>query len=117
MLFLLMLLLSGVAQAQMNNQPVKLGIDVLRESNYEILRGKKFGLVAHPASMDSRFMPTVQSLNSIKNGELVALFGPEHGVYGDVYGRGQDREPHRSADRPAGVFALWGKPQADAHDA
>ncbi len=114
MLFLLLLLLGQVAQAQMNNQQVKLGIDVLRESNYEILRGKKFGLVAHPASVDSRFMPTVQSLNSIKNGELVALFGPEHGVYGDVYAG--DKIENRTDQRTGlPAYSLYGENRKPTH--
>lgn len=66
-------------------QPVMLGIDVLRESSFEVLRGKKFGLVAHPASVDNRFVPTVKLLHGLKIGELAAVFGPEHGVYGDEY--------------------------------
>ncbi len=66
-------------------QPVKLGIDVLRESGFEALRGKRIGLVAHPASRDSRFVGTVQVLHETKVCELVAIFGPEHGVYGDAY--------------------------------
>jgi uncharacterized protein YbbC (DUF1343 family) len=66
-------------------QPVKLGIDMLRESNFEAVRGKRFGLVAHPASVDSQFVSTVLTLHHSKVGELVALFGPEHGVFGDVY--------------------------------
>lgn len=66
-------------------QPVKLGIDVLREDNFEILRGKRVGLVAHPASRDSWFVSTATILKGAKMFDLVALFGPEHGVFGDVY--------------------------------
>ncbi len=66
-------------------QPVKLGIDVLQESNYEAVRGKRIGLVAHPASVDSRFVSTVRLLHFSKVCDLVVLFGPEHGVFGDVY--------------------------------
>lgn len=66
-------------------QPVKLGVDVLREGGFEALRGKRVGLVAHPASRDSRFVGTVQILDETEVCELVALFGPEHGVYGDEY--------------------------------
>lgn len=66
-------------------QPVKLGVDVLRDSGFAAVRGKRIGLVAHPASRDSRFRSTVQILHGSKTCELVALFGPEHGVYGDKY--------------------------------
>jgi len=66
-------------------QPVQLGIDVLIRDNFEPLRGKRVGLVAHPASVDSRLVSTVNRLHESKVCQLVALFGPEHGVFGDVY--------------------------------
>ncbi len=66
-------------------QTVKLGSDILRESRGEALQGKRVGLVAHPASRDSQFGATVQTLKDMPGVELVAIFGPEHGVYGDVY--------------------------------
>jgi len=62
-----------------------LGVDVLRESQGEVLKGKRVGLVAHPASRDNRFVATVDVLQGLPGVELLALFGPEHGVYGDVY--------------------------------
>lgn len=68
-----------------SGQRVKLGIDVLREGNFKAVRGKRIGLVAHPASVDGEFIATVRQLNASKVCELVALFGPEHGVFGDVY--------------------------------
>ncbi len=66
-------------------QVVKLGIDVLREDSYELLRGKRVGLVAHPASRDSWFKSTASLFHNTKTFDLVALFGPEHGVFGDEY--------------------------------
>lgn len=71
--------------ASVSAQPVMLGVDTLRESNFEALQGKRVGLVAHPASRDSRFGSTVTVLQQAPGVELVAVFGPEHGVYGDVY--------------------------------
>jgi uncharacterized protein YbbC (DUF1343 family) len=71
--------------ALVSAQPVKLGIDALQDSGFQAVRGKRIGLVAHPASRDSRFRSTVQILHETDACELVALFGPEHGVYGDEY--------------------------------
>ena len=66
-------------------QPIELGIDVLRKSDFKVLQGKRVGLVAHPASRTNEFASTYMELKSTKVCELVALFGPEHGVRGDVY--------------------------------
>jgi len=95
-------------------QPVKLGVDVLRESGFEALGGKRVGLVAHPASRDSRFVSTVEVLRDAPGVELVALFGPEHGVYGDAYAG--DKIADRSDPRTGlPAYSLYGanrKPSA-----
>ncbi len=88
-------------------QPVKLGVDVLREGGFEALRGKRVGLVAHPASRDSRFVSTVEVLRAAPGVELVALFGPEHGVYGDEYAG--DKIADRSDPRTGlPAYSLYG---------
>jgi uncharacterized protein YbbC (DUF1343 family) len=66
-------------------EPVKLGVDVLREEGFAALDGKKVGVVVNPASVDSSLRPTAEVLRGSERCKLVALFGPEHGVYGDEY--------------------------------
>ncbi len=65
-------------------EPVRLGIDVLVGQNFQPLAGKRVGLVAHPASVDSQLRHTADVLREAPGVQLVALFGPEHGVFGDV---------------------------------
>jgi uncharacterized protein YbbC (DUF1343 family) len=62
---------------------IKLGIDYLEESEFGILRGKKVGLLTHPAGKNGRGQSTVAVLSRSNLVNLVALFGPEHGIYGD----------------------------------
>jgi uncharacterized protein YbbC (DUF1343 family) len=94
---------------------VKLGIDVLRDDGFRLLKGKRVGLVAHPASVDSTLTPTVEILRSAPGVKLVALFGPEHGVWGDEYGG--DRIPDRTDPRTGlPAYSLYGptrKPTAE----
>src|SRR5947207_2835565 len=66
-------------------QPVKYGVDVLRDDHFKMLEGKRVGLVANPASVDSNLVNTATLLSQAKNVKLVALFGPEHGIWGDEY--------------------------------
>jgi uncharacterized protein YbbC (DUF1343 family) len=86
---------------------VKLGIDTLREDGFKILQNKRVGLVAHPASVDAQLTPTVEVLRNAPGVQLVALFGPEHGVWGDEYGG--DKIPDRT-DPSTGlpVYSLYG---------
>ena len=71
--------------AKSRNSAVKTGIEVLREKNFEGLVGKKVGLVTNPSGVDSHLNSTVDILFNAPGVELVALYGPEHGVRGDVY--------------------------------
>ncbi len=64
---------------------VKTGIEVLREQNFKILENKRVGLITNPTGVDGNLKPTIDILHEAANVNLVALFGPEHGVRGDAY--------------------------------
>jgi uncharacterized protein YbbC (DUF1343 family) len=61
---------------------IKLGIDVLEEKDFAGLEGKRVGLITNPTGIDSHGVSTVDVLRRAPGVKLVALFGPEHGVYG-----------------------------------
>ena len=75
---MLFVFLSLAASAQ-----VKTGIEVLRERNFDILEGKRVGLVTNPTGVDRNLKSTIDILDEADNVNLVCLFGPEHGVRGD----------------------------------
>ena len=60
------------------------GIEVLLEEHLDLLRGKRVGLVTNPTGVDRRLRSTVDLLAQHPDVQLVALFGPEHGVRGDA---------------------------------
>ena len=64
---------------------VKTGLEVLVESNFKALQGKKIGLVTNPTGIDRNLKSTVDILTAAPNVELVALFGPEHGEIGRAH--------------------------------
>lgn len=77
----------AAAPANSATPKVRLGIDVLAAENFSRLRGKRIGLVTNQAGTDSRGRSTIKILHEQARrtgAELVALFGPEHGIYGDV---------------------------------
>jgi uncharacterized protein YbbC (DUF1343 family) len=61
---------------------MRTGLDVLRDSDWKPLRGRRIGLVCRPASVDSRFRHAADLLAGAPGVELAALFGPEHGYHG-----------------------------------
>lgn len=62
--------------------PVRTGLDVLCSTGFAELRGRRVGLVCHPASVDARFQHAAELLAHAPGVELRALFGPEHGFHG-----------------------------------
>ena len=89
-------------------QPVvKLGIDVLRERNFDVLQGKRVGLITNPTGVDRFLKSTVDILFEAENVTLVALYGPEHGVRGDVRAGAKisdDKDPITGVP----VYSLYG---------
>ena len=80
---LLCLLCGGAMQAQKIR--IKTGIEVLKEQNFRCLEGKRVGLITNPTGVDNRMRSTIDILHEAPNVNLVALYGPEHGVRGDVH--------------------------------
>ena len=109
LVILLSLPLSGVCARQKNVGPsvVKPGIEVLREQGFEAIAGKRVGLVTNPSGVDRNLKSTVDILFEAPEVNLVALFGPEHGVRGDVYAGVKVMD---SVDSKTGlpVYSLYG---------
>jgi uncharacterized protein YbbC (DUF1343 family) len=63
---------------------VKLGNEVLVEHGFKELAGKRVGLITNPSGVNSRLESTIDVLRNAPGVQLVALFGPEHGIYGDI---------------------------------
>lgn len=84
------------------------GIDVLRADGFALLANQRVGLVANPASVDSHLVSTVDVLRNAPGVKLVALYGPEHGVWGDEYaGAKIDNRTDPRTGLP--IFSLYGK--------
>lgn len=84
-----------------------LGIERLCESELGLIRGERVGLVCNQASVDHDFRHFADVLNSLEGANLKALFGPQHGIRGDV----QDNmvETPHTLDRETGlpVYSLY----------
>ena len=64
----------------------KLGLEVFLESRLDLVKGKKIGLITNPTGMDSRLRSDIELMKQSIEFELIALYGPEHGVRGNVQG-------------------------------
>ncbi|MGN0207377.1 MAG: exo-beta-N-acetylmuramidase NamZ domain-containing protein [Muribaculaceae bacterium] len=86
----------------------KPGIETLRDSGFAQLNGKRVGLITNPTGVDNNLKSTVDILHEADGVNLVALFGPEHGVRGDVHA---GDTVGNSVDAATGVkvYSLYGK--------
>jgi uncharacterized protein YbbC (DUF1343 family) len=63
---------------------VQLGSEMLAANGFKELQGKRVGLITNPSGVNRNGQSTIDLLRSAPGVKLVALFGSEHGVYGDV---------------------------------
>ena len=64
-------------------QPVETGLEMLVKSNFEILKGKRVGLITNPTGVDRNLRSAIDILYKAPGVKLTALYGPEHGVRGE----------------------------------
>ena len=86
---------------------VKTGIEILRERNFDVLQGKRVGLVTNPTGVDSELKSTVDILFESENVNLTTLFAPEHGIRGN-FTAGHKVEDERDEKTNLPVYSLHG---------
>jgi uncharacterized protein YbbC (DUF1343 family) len=107
--FLLLFILAQNMPAQ-----VKTGIEVLAERGFDLLEGKRVGLVTNPTGVDASLRSTIDILNEHVN--LTALFGPEHGVRGD-FSAGDRVGDQVDPVTGVPVFSLYGASRKPSREA
>jgi len=83
------------------------GIDVLLRERRDLLAGKRVGLITNPTGLTSSLQANIDALREA-GVHLVALFGPEHGVRGDVEA-GRAVASYTDAKTGIPVYSLYGK--------
>jgi len=74
-----------VLATQAQKITVKTGLEVLKEQRFQCLKGKRTGLITNPTGVDNHLRSTIDILHEAPEVNLTALYGPEHGVRGDVH--------------------------------
>lgn len=63
---------------------VMLGIDVLEADGFAAVKGKRIGLLTHPAGVNRNGESTIEVLRRAPGVQLVALYAVEHGLYNQL---------------------------------
>ena len=106
-IFAAICLAACASKAQETAGEVIPGIEVLESYGFEELQGKRVGLVTNPSGVDRKLRSTIDILFEAPEVNLVALFGPEHGVRGDAYA-GDKVEGGKDPKTGLPVYSLYG---------
>jgi|ERR1044072_434680 uncharacterized protein YbbC (DUF1343 family) len=66
------------------HRPIKLGLERLLDEKTSVLRNARVGLVCNQATVDHAFRHGADLLHEHSDINLTTLFGPQHGIRGDV---------------------------------
>ena len=106
-MFIVVILFPAMAfgQAEEVQPQVLLGIDVLAGRNFDLLHGKRVGLITNQTGRSSDGQSTIDILFHAPGVRLTALFSPEHGIRGT-----EDRKLSSTIDLVTGlpVHSLYG---------
>jgi len=96
------------AETQVEAVKVRLGNERLMSTYYHLIAGKKVGLITNQSGVNSRGESTINVLARDKGVQLVALYGPEHGIDGTAKaGAYVESYIHPVLGIP--VYSLYGK--------
>ena len=95
-----------VPEGRSATPPVLSGIDVLKARNFDLLKGRKVGLVTNHTGRSLAGEATIDLIAKAPDVKLVALFSPEHGIRGAV-----DEAVASSRDEKTGlpIHSLYGE--------
>ncbi|MBU3673142.1 MAG: DUF1343 domain-containing protein [Sinobacteraceae bacterium] len=99
--------------------PVTLGIDRLLEPGSEfapLIEGKRVGLITNPSGVDGQLVPTVDRLARDPRLRLIRLFGPEHGIRGEI-AAGERVADARDSQTGLPVVSLYGATKRPSREA
>lgn len=114
---LVAIIIGLVISANINAQKIKVktGIEVLKETNFKSLVGKRVGLITNPTGVDNNLKSTIDILHQAGEVQLVALYGPEHGVRGDVHA-GDKIDTFTDPNTGVPVYSLYGATRKPTKD-
>jgi uncharacterized protein YbbC (DUF1343 family) len=100
--------LIAIALAFSQQSRVKIGAEILIEKHLDLIKGKKIGIVTNHTGILPDGRHIVDVLNEIEGVKIVALFGPEHGIRGEIP---DGKSISHGVDAKTGipVFSLYGE--------
>jgi len=93
--------------AKLQRKPIKLGLEKVLDNQLQLLKNIRLGLICNQASVNHSFQHSADLFYKNSKINLVSLFGPQHGIRGDV----QDNmiETSHTVDKLTGlpIYSLY----------
>jgi len=86
---------------------IRVGLDLFEKHWPRALRGARIGLVVHPASVNARREHAKGLFLRSRKCTLTALFGPQHGIYGQTQDNMIEWKGFRDSGTGLPVFSLY----------
>ncbi|MEW6674439.1 MAG: DUF1343 domain-containing protein [Nitrospirota bacterium] len=87
---------------------LRIGVDLFERNWPRKLKGARVGLLVHPASVNKSLEHAVNLFVKPRKFELKALFGPQHGIYGETQDNMIEWEGFRDTQTGLPIFSLYG---------
>lgn len=92
------------------------GLEQIREKLPPGLKGKKIGILCHAASITHDFIHITRLFHSGKDCRLAAVFGPQHGLYGQTQDNMIEWEGYIDPVLNVPVYSLYGRNRKPASE-
>jgi uncharacterized protein YbbC (DUF1343 family) len=86
---------------------IKLGIERLCGERADLIEGRRVGLVCNQASVDHELRHSADVLQSVEGVQLTSLYGPQHGIRGDVQDNMVETPHTRDVETGLPVYSLY----------
>lgn len=90
-----------------SKRKVVLGLERLCESHGDLIKGSRVGLVCNQASVDHGLNHSADVLRGAEGVNLTALFGPQHGIRGDLQDNMVETPHTTDAETGLPVYSLY----------
>jgi len=91
------------------------GLDGLAASDFQLLQGKRVGVITNQTGVDRHGRHIADILHQTERVDLKALFGPEHGIRGQMEG-GAEIDTGVDAKTGVPIYSLYGKTRKPTPD-
>ncbi len=91
---------------------VKTGLDVLKDENFQMLKGKQVGILCNQASVDQHLRHIIDlfyPLHQQKSLQITALFGPQHGLWGHTQDNMIEWQSYLDQKTGLSIYSLYGQ--------